>query len=1369
MMIKKCLILSLISLGLLSYINAQSTANGAALNFDGNDDYVISNSTISLGTIFTIEAKVNITNAHDWAGIITSKTANDGGNIFQLGINGEGKLRTEIIGNTALQTERKIYTGTTVLTGAWHHVATTFDGTNLKLFVDGVEESVTKDDDDAIISFNCTRNIVIGAERSLGVYFEGSIDDARIWSEAKTVGDMPMLMKPYVEVVYEKLVFALNFNEGLANGNNAVNTKIRSITYNGKKYGKLMNFNLAGNTSNFVANAITYANTLVLKTGVIQNRFGGGVSADFNGDGFKDIIGNDDNGLPIIYFNNGSGGFIDTLQYLFYTNTSGHAAADIDNDGDVDFVCGVNGAVKIFLNDGTGHFTDSNVNLNNGGGNPSAIYIMDINNDNVLDIAWSNGSGSSSDHSQIWLNTGTINAPTFTTPIELPAGANSLALGDIDNDSDIDVVIGSEPVKTYLNNANAGTFTYKADIGGYVFNVMLADWDKDGDLDYLVYSRYNSYGLRVRKNDGAGNFGSDVILFQDYSTNSVKLVDLNRDGFLDMVADLAGGNGMVYLNDGCKLTKQTSLEYALGSSDSGHLIADFNNDGIQDIFCKSRDGESTMYLNHLDATIAVPLSNVTDILNDKICINSPATLSAAATNDGTLRWYSDAVDNNILSTNNSYQTGNLTSEQTYYVAAINANNCESDRVPVKAIIKGVSSVNDTTCSSYEWFGKTYSQSGNYTHTIPNVNGCDSVITLNLKSYFVDTSMYVDGNYFYANAYYDEYNYESLPLTYQWVDCNNNISPIDGAVSQEFYATKPGAYAIVIDNGYCSVMSAIKKYLSPTPNATALNFDGTNDYVVSSTAINLTNHFTVEAKINVTTPKDWAGIITSKTQGSSDNSFQFGLTSTGTLRAEIIGASGTANERKIYTGSTVLTGNWHHVAMTFDGTNLKLFVDGVAENVTKEDDDVIVNFNCNRNVIVGSERSLGVFFEGTIDDARIWSVTKLEAAMQNLLKAMVVVDNQLELAYNFNEGISNGDNTAITVISSLQLVGNNTGNLNNFTLTGNTSNFVDNCISLVNQAQKAALNFDGVDDYVVSSTTVALNANFTVEAKINITNANDWTGVVTSRTPGTSENSFQFGITADGRLLAEIIGGTYGQDERKIYSGTTTLMGDWHHVAMTFDGTNLKLYVDGIEEVVNKEDDDEILTFDCIRNIVVGAERSLAVKFSGSIDDARIWSVAKSESDMQTLMKSTVEVDNQLLLSYDFNEGIANGDNTGMTYISSEQNNGNNTASLYNFTLTGTSSNFVDNCKELILITDVAKSLAVSSVNVYPNPSAGVFNIQTSIDAQLAVYNTNGEKVYHGNLTSGNNKLNLQNQNAGLYIFKIISAASTQNINVILMK
>ena len=154
----------------------------------------------------------------------------------------------------------------------------------------------------------------------------------------------------------------------------------------------------------------------------------------------------------------------------------------------------------------------------------------------------------------------------------------------------------------------------------------------------------------------------------------------------------------------------------------------------------------------------------------------------------------------------------------------------------------------------------------------------------------------------------------------------------------------------------------------TANGASLNFDGDNDYVISKNAIDLFSNFTIEAKVKVNTAKGWAGILTSKTDGTSENSFQFGINADGTLNCEIIGASGTADERKIYTGSTNLTRAWHHVAMTFDGTNLKLFVDGVEEIVNKEDDDVISSFYCNKNVVIGAERSLGVFFDGSIDDA-----------------------------------------------------------------------------------------------------------------------------------------------------------------------------------------------------------------------------------------------------------------------------------------------------------------------------------------------------------------------------------------------------------------
>ena len=44
-------------------------------------------------------------------------------------------------------------------------------------------------------------------------------------------------------------------------------------------------------------------------------------------------------------------------------------------------------------------------------------------------------------------------------------------------------------------------------------------------------------------------------------------------------------------------------------------------------------------------------------------------------------------------------------------------------------------------------------------------------------------------------------------TYQWVDCDNNNSPIQGAVNQFFTATDPGNYAVIITQGSCEVMSA----------------------------------------------------------------------------------------------------------------------------------------------------------------------------------------------------------------------------------------------------------------------------------------------------------------------------------------------------------------------------------------------------------------------------------------------------------------------------------------------------------------------------------------------------------------------------------
>lgn len=75
-----------------------------------------------------------------------------------------------------------------------------------------------------------------------------------------------------------------------------------------------------------------------------------------------------------------------------------------------------------------------------------------------------------------------------------------------------------------------------------------------------------------------------------------------------------------------------------------------------------------------------------------------------------------------------------TTSGTYTATIANAAGCDSV-ITLNLTIGGpsVSSVTVTECSSYTWAqnGMTYTASGAYTDTIPNMFGCDSVITLNL--------------------------------------------------------------------------------------------------------------------------------------------------------------------------------------------------------------------------------------------------------------------------------------------------------------------------------------------------------------------------------------------------------------------------------------------------------------------------------------------------------------------------------------------------------------------------------------------------------------------------------------------------------------
>ena len=106
------------------------------------------------------------------------------------------------------------------------------------------------------------------------------------------------------------------------------------------------------------------------------------------------------------------------------------------------------------------------------------------------------------------------------------------------------------------------------------------------------------------------------------------------------------------------------------------------------------------------------------------------------------------------------------------------------------------------CDSYTWIdGNTYTSSNNTaTHTLINIAGCDSMVTLNLTITSVNAAVnVVDDSTLQVQSV-------ATGTIYQWVDCNNNFAPIAGETNAIFTTQNSGYYAVEVTLNDCSVIS-----------------------------------------------------------------------------------------------------------------------------------------------------------------------------------------------------------------------------------------------------------------------------------------------------------------------------------------------------------------------------------------------------------------------------------------------------------------------------------------------------------------------------------------------------------------------------------
>ena len=164
----------------------------------------------------------------------------------------------------------------------------------------------------------------------------------------------------------------------------------------------------------------------------------------------------------------------------------------------------------------------------------------------------------------------------------------SIQLGDLDEDADIDVLIGTVGGNRAAFNNGNDIYSYNGlglfGLTGTTENV-LGDVDGDGDLDFLnIHFGFSPQSdVWIFLNDGSGVFAQgDTLPYTGWPFRSAALGDLDGDGDLDA---FIGGTqrNTVWLNDGNG--NFTDSGQALGSSDTWEVeLGDLDNDGDLDAF-----------------------------------------------------------------------------------------------------------------------------------------------------------------------------------------------------------------------------------------------------------------------------------------------------------------------------------------------------------------------------------------------------------------------------------------------------------------------------------------------------------------------------------------------------------------------------------------------------------------------------------------------------------------------------------------------------------------------------------------------------------------------------------------------------------------
>lgn len=455
-----------------------------------------------------------------------------------------------------------------------------------------------------------------------------------------------------------------------------------------------------------------------------------------------------------------------TLSNVF-DNVKESVIGDIDGDGDMDI---------FFYFDGLKWYEQINIEQNEWllheiGGSGGKLKLIDVDFDSDLDfVVHDNGA------LKYYENLNSIGTETdyhFVFKFSTLSQWEVTDLIDLDNDGDLDFV-GDGLV--WSENMD-GKFSFGEEQSIYSIpndhlvtpDINFVDWDGDDRIDIILNvevdkdDRINQ--ILLFENLGNGDFSVPIILIDSFTSNNLaitRIADVDFDNDIDIIVHSGPNDLSWYRNEeGTFIDSILINEYFDIPGDME--VVDMNNDGLLDIFWCGHGG--VFWKPNLGG------------FNFDI---EPIKLGPSQTNEATNEMTFGDLD--LDGDLDMLRMGRVISgfpqkyswyENTFPITSLNITACENYTSP---------------SGNYTWH-----ESGTYLDTIADVTGGDSVIVVVLDILEIDTNLIIS-----------EINLTSFVsgAEYQWLDCDNEYSIIDGADEQVFIPSISGNYAIQIMDGGC---------------------------------------------------------------------------------------------------------------------------------------------------------------------------------------------------------------------------------------------------------------------------------------------------------------------------------------------------------------------------------------------------------------------------------------------------------------------------------------------------------------------------------------------------------------------------------------